>query len=134
MKLVLATPAFASAIALSVNALPSDLNADLLSAVCRQDWQSSISIVDEMRRISPGYEAQLIPYRGRLESLRAANASATSPSCQAPQESQPSTAGIPQSKPRLNRAVRGIQNAPNTSDPIGGNDELRRQIERYRNR
>jgi hypothetical protein len=84
MKLkILATAVLATTtIGLSVarpGVAKTDLNAQLKQAVCSQNWNQAIQVVDQMKKVSGSeYASQLTMYRGRLEAL--ANSGARVPS------------------------------------------------------
>jgi len=52
-----------------------DLNAQLKQALCAQNWQRALRIVDQMRSLAPQDSDRLLQYRSQLEVLANANAS-----------------------------------------------------------
>jgi hypothetical protein len=53
----------------------TDLNAQLKQALCAQNWQQALKIVDQMRSRAPQDSDRLLQYRSQLEVLANANAS-----------------------------------------------------------
>lgn len=72
-----------------------DLNAQLLSAVCRSDWRAAIRVVDSMSDVAPAHRAQLAQYRSQLSAIADSGASFSSPAC----GSSPAAASRPPRSP-----------------------------------
>jgi hypothetical protein len=52
----------------------ANLNNQLRSALCRQNWAQAIAVIDQMKKSAPNYIPQLNDYRASLVNLRNANA------------------------------------------------------------
>ena len=76
----------------------TDLNAQLRQALCSQNWQQALQILDQLKRkASPEYAAQITLYRGRIAVLARENVNAFKSigDCSAPAPSAPTNVDIP---------------------------------------
>jgi hypothetical protein len=76
----------------------TDLNAQLRQALCSQNWQQALQILDQMKReASPEYAARITLYRGRIAVLARENVNAFQSigDCSAPAPSAPANIDIP---------------------------------------
>ncbi len=58
-----------------------NLNSQLSSAVCRQQWSRAIRVVDRMATTYPEYRSELRSYRTRLVRIARSRVPAKSPDC-----------------------------------------------------
>ncbi len=74
---------FLSALFISTPAVAAEnLNAQLVKAVCRQQWWQAIRVVDRMAAVSePYYRKPLRAYRTRLVRIARSGVPALSPDC-----------------------------------------------------
>lgn len=78
----------------------SDLNARLKNALCAQDWQQAIRIVDRMRAIAqPSERDQLLLYRGQLETFASSRARIPNWPADCPRAAAPAPAPSPEAAP-----------------------------------
>lgn len=84
--------AFSLAPVSSAFAVPApDLNQQLLSAVCSNNWRGAVRVVDAMKAVSPGDRLpELNAYRSQLVAIADSGASFSSPACSASSRSRSS--------------------------------------------
>lgn len=88
---------------------PTDLNTELRQALCAENWEQALQILNRMKRAAgPEYASQIIMYQGRIESLarKNVNLSALIDGC--------SDASVPSGSAPANNA---IPPAPNSTIP-----------------
>lgn len=105
--------AVASSLVVNPSYAQGDLNAQLRSAVCSQDWGGAIAIVDRMRPLVPSNspsQGQLSTYRQQLENLLRVNLRLNNWGCTAGQ-------AIPALPSNLNSQENPLPSRPSSVNP-----------------